>query len=101
MDPCLLRSETLAAAHTSIGFVTMRALAEAKKLPWCLGVGDVDRNLQSLLEGPEPEEPIAAKVYRLLLVGFNTEQVKVGLALLLDCPGALRQWNRAMLRGLC
>eukprot|EP00974_Lingulodinium_polyedra_P134167 11228301-Lingulodinium_polyedra.AAC.1 len=86
MAPSILKSETLAAAHTSIGFVTMRCLAEAKKLPWCLGVGDVDSNLDSLLEGPVPQEPMAAKVHQLLSVGFNREQVKQALSLLLDCP---------------
>eukprot|EP00969_Alexandrium_andersonii_P288790 12765773-Alexandrium_andersonii.AAC.1 len=63
--PSVLKSETLAAAHTSIGFVTMRCLGEAKKLPWSLGVGDVDSNLASLLEGPVPHEPVAAKVHQL------------------------------------
>lgn len=81
-----LRSDVLAAGQVSIGFITTKALGEARKLPWSLGCGDVDRNLDGLLAGATPAEPIAAKIKRLLELGYSRSQIKQALALLMDCP---------------
>ena len=81
-----LRSDVLAAGHTSIGFISTRTLSEARKLPWSLGCGDVEKNLDELIAGVEPAEPTAAKIRRLLRLGYNRLQIKQALTLLLDCP---------------
>ena len=81
-----LRSDVLAAGHTSIGFIAARILSEARKLPWSLGCGDVEKNLDELIAGVETAEPTAAKIRRLLRRGYNRLQIKQALTLLLDCP---------------
>lgn len=88
LDICAatLRSDVLAAGHTTIGFIATKSLSEAKKLPWSLGCGDVDLNLDELIAGAEPAEPTAAKIYRLLRLGFNRLQIKQALSLLMDAP---------------
>ena len=81
-----LRSDVLAAGHVSIGFIMTKTLGEAKKLPWSLGCGDVDQNLDALLAGATPIEPIAAKIKRLLELGYSRSQIKQALSLLMDAP---------------
>ena len=81
-----LRSDALAAGHISIAFLTNRMFNEAAKLPWSLAVGDQDHNLEELAQGPEPSEPTAAKIWKLLHIGFNRFAIKKALRLLLDCP---------------
>ena len=81
-----LRSVVLAAGHTSIGFIATRTLSEAGKLPWSLGCGDVEKNLDELIAGVEPAEPTAAKIRRLLRLRYNRLQIKQALTLLLDWP---------------
>lgn len=86
LDAAKLRSDVLAAAHVQVGFIMTKALGEAKGLPWSLGCGNVDQNLDELLAGGPPTDPTAAKIKRLLELGYNRAQIKQGLALLLDCP---------------
>jgi hypothetical protein len=86
MAPALLRSEVISAAHVSMAFFSMRTLAEARKFPWCLGVGDKDKNLDDLAAGPMPAEPVSAKIWHLVRLGFNRTQLKQGLDLIVDCP---------------
>jgi hypothetical protein len=81
-----LRSEVLGASHISIGFLQSKVLQEAKAFPWCLGYGDQPSKLSALKAGPQPEEPVTAKIWQLLQLGFNEHQLKRGLELLMDCP---------------
>jgi len=81
-----LRSDCLHAVHISRGFMKLRFFSAAAQLPWSLAQGDKDANLQALKAGPQPQEPIAAKIWTLLHLGFNKHQLKQGLELLLDCP---------------
>jgi len=86
MAPGQLRSEVISAAHVSMAFFSMRTLAEAKKLPWSLGVGDKDKNLDELAAGPRPAEPVSAKIWHLVRLGFSRPQLKQALELVMDCP---------------
>ena len=86
MAPALLRSEVISAAHVPMAFFSVRTLAEARMLPWCLGVGDKDKNLDDLAVGPMPAEPVSAKIWHLVRLGFNRTQLKQALDLLMDCP---------------
>ena len=61
-----LRSDSIAAGHISIAFLANRVFNEASKLPWSLAVGDQDRNLEELAAGPEPLDPTASKIWKLL-----------------------------------
>ena len=81
-----LRSDVLGASHISIGFLQSKVLQEAKDFPWCLGYGDQTSKLSDLKAGPQPEEPVTAKIWQLLHLGFNDLQLKRGLDLLMDCP---------------
>ena len=89
MAPALLRSEVISAAQASMAFFSVRALAEARKLSWCLGAGDKDKNLDNLAAGPMPAEPVSAKIWHLVRLGFNRTQLKQALDLLMDCPGGM------------
>eukprot|EP00974_Lingulodinium_polyedra_P080966 7843964-Lingulodinium_polyedra.AAC.1 len=64
----------------------MRTLADARRLPWSLGAGDREANLVVLQAGPKPEEPVAAKIWHLLRLGYNRLQLNLGIDLLMDCP---------------
>ena len=49
-----------------------------------MGTGDVDENLTAA--GPEPDQPTASNIWRLVRFGYNRAQLKKGLSLLLDAP---------------
>ena len=80
------RTQTLSAAHISNGFLRTKCFNPAKELPWSLGTGDVDENLAQLAAGPEPDQPTANKIWRLVRLGYNRGQLKKGISLLLDAP---------------
>lgn len=82
----VLRSECLHAAHISRGFMQHRFFAAASEYPWRLATGDQDANLASLMSGPKPAEECAGKIWELLHLGFNKNQIKQGLELVLDAP---------------
>jgi hypothetical protein len=82
----VLRSDTIAAGHVSIAFLHHRYFAAAGELPWSLASGDPAANLEKLKSSPQPQEATAAKVWTLLQMGFNRQQLVVGLQLLQDCP---------------
>ena len=86
MSGAQLRSDVLGASHVSIGFLQSKVLREAKEFPWCLGYGDQQSKLNELKAGPQPEEPVAAKIWQLLHLDFNDLQLRRGLGLLMDCP---------------
>lgn len=86
MAPKALRSEVLTAGHISLAFMEMRAFSEAGKLPWTLGVGDIEQNLAQLKQQPEPSDATSWKIWHLLHIGYNVEQLKQGARLLMDAP---------------
>ena len=82
----VLRSECLHAAHICRGFMQHRFFAAALEYPWRLATGDQDANLASLRSGPKPAEECAGKVWELMHLGYNKNQIKQGLDLVLDAP---------------
>ena len=76
-----LRSECIAAATISAGFITYTALRVAHELPWSLCVGDVATNLDKLASGLEPREATSAKLCRLVKLGHNRNQLVKGVQL--------------------
>ena len=79
-----LRSKVLYGAHTAIGFMTQQLFAPARQYPWCLG-GDVPSNLEALAAGPEPPEAVSSKIWRLMHMGYNKQQLVAGVNLLMQC----------------
>lgn len=86
MSPRQLCNEVLSAAHTASGFLRTRCFNLASQLPWKLGVGDIGQNLAELAAGPEPLQPTANKIWKLLALGYNTSQLHRALLLLMDTP---------------
>ena len=86
LAPGDVRSQVLAACHVSIGVLTNRVLKPAKQLPWSLVQGDIMANLATLVEMEEPDEPVSRKIWKLLRMGFNREEIHQGLSLLAGCP---------------
>ena len=64
-----------------------RFLAVARQSPCSLCRGDVEANLNRLLESSEPHTPVAAKIYKLLTVlHLNREKVKQAIHLMAEIP---------------
>jgi len=82
----VVRSDTVASGHVSLAFLHSRYLLAAQQLPWSLASGDPAANLEKLKNMPQPTEPTAAKIWTLLQLGYNRQQLLTGLQLLLDCP---------------
>ena len=62
-----LTRDCLAAAQVAMAFLAHRVFSEARALPWSLCYGDMDKNLQELLDDEEdPSDPTAWKIRRLL-----------------------------------
>ena len=83
-----LRSQVLSCSHTSFAFFHWRALVEADRYPWCLARGDVVANLRKLKAGPEPEQPTAWKIWKLLHGSFGEDKLQHGLRLLAQASWA-------------
>ena len=81
-----LRSECIAAAHTSFHFFWRRVLQPAGELPWSLARGDLDQNLETLAAAEKPAERIAQQIWLLLKVGYNRVQLRQLLRLLGEVP---------------
>lgn len=82
----VLKSDTVAAGHIAWAFVHSRYVTMAGQLPWSLACGDPAANLEALKEQPQPQEATAAKIWTLLRLGYNRQQLLAGLQLLLDAP---------------
>eukprot|EP00969_Alexandrium_andersonii_P121553 5373634-Alexandrium_andersonii.AAC.1 len=80
-----LRSRVLSGAHTAVGFMTQQLFAPASEYPWCLGAGNVEGNLDELAQGPEPQEAVASKIWRLLQLGYSKAMLVAGVRLLMQC----------------
>ena len=85
-----LRARVLAAASISWSFIEWRVLRVAARLPWRLCAGDVDRNLDDLLSGECPDEPVSAKLWALGNSGYNKHRLRRVLHLLAE-----RSWSSA------
>eukprot|EP00974_Lingulodinium_polyedra_P112436 10877512-Lingulodinium_polyedra.AAC.1 len=59
--------------------------APATALPWSLGQGDIQHNLETLHQGPPAEEPITWKIQELLRRGTNRQMLEAAVRLLMDC----------------
>ena len=61
-----IRTVCLTAAQAAVCFITRRILANVRRHPWSLCLGDIHQNVADLLEEDEcPEEPVAAKIWKL------------------------------------
>ena len=66
--------------HISVAFLHTRVFSDAEKAS-----GDIATNLEELANGPEPVERTARKIWRLLQLRFNRDDIQQGFQLLLDC----------------
>lgn len=82
MYPAEYRHTVLEKALTSMSFITFRIFSAAESLPFSLLRGDLNENLDSLVSGEAPEEPVAAKV-RMLLLRDPLAKVRISNAVLL------------------
>ena len=80
------RDDVISGAHISAAYFHMKCLRQVHQYPWCIAIGDQDKNLDALRAGPEPQQPTAAKIWWLLQRDFPRVQLKAGLQLLLDAP---------------
>ena len=70
-----LRSKCLRAAHTACAFMDFRAFSEVERLPWTLCRGDISESLETLRDGERTEEEVSGKVWDLMRVGYNMNQL--------------------------
>ena len=82
----VLKPDTVAAGSIACAFVHSRYVTKAGQLPWSLACGDPAANLEALSEQPQLQEATAAKIWTLLRLGYNRQQLLAGLRLLLDAP---------------
>jgi hypothetical protein len=57
----------------------------SRSLAWGLLQGDMTQKLEELKNSPEAQEPTLQKIWKLLHMGFNRNQLALGLELLGDC----------------
>lgn len=82
-----LRSSVIKACHVCCCFFQWRALNSVKQLPFSLGRGDQDANLDELLAGPEPAEQVSLKIWKVLKKKLVSRKlIKKALQLLLETP---------------
>ena len=95
----VVRGEALSAAYTSGGYFHWKCLRATEQLPWTLGRGDVNTNLDELMAGPKPTQPTAQKIWELLKFGHSREPIVNALRLLLDAPWATSATEQAHVMG--
>ena len=77
-----MRSESLEAAHLSVAFMWYRIFSQVRSLPFSLCVGDIAENLDRLMDGDEPSESVAGKIWSLLRSGFTKQRIIAALELM-------------------
>jgi hypothetical protein len=82
--PAKLRHTTVVAACTIGAFLNKRLFSAALSLPWRLASGDILANLNSFASEEEPVEPTAAKIHRLLRLGYNRHALVLGVERVAD-----------------
>ena len=80
-----LRADTISAGRISVAFLHTRVFSEAEKHSWSLASGDIATNLEELANGPGPVERTARKIWRLLQLKFDRDDIQQGFQLLLNC----------------
>ena len=90
-----LRTSVIFAAQVTYAFMVSRTLTQVRQLPWALVVGDVEQNLQALQSDPEPIKFVSKRIWRLLRLHYNRDQLRQRLLLLQDCP-----WTTAVVEQL-
>ena len=74
-----LRHSCIAAGHTTIAFFRWRCLLVYERRPFSICQGYIGRNLRTLAEEThEPTDPILAKVWPLMKLGWPENQLKRG-----------------------
>ena len=58
-----LRNDVVFSTLASAVFVVKLSIRDLRKLQLSLGVGDVHRNIDKLLAGPEPVDPTSRNIY--------------------------------------
>ena len=83
-----LRHSCIAAGHATIAFFRWRCLLVYEGRPFSICQGDIGRNLRTLAEEPhEPTDPISAKVWHLMKLGWPENELKRGFEGVADIPG--------------
>jgi hypothetical protein len=82
--PARLRHITVVAACTIGAFLHKRLFSAALSLPWRLASGDILANLDRLASEEQPVEPTAAKIHRLLRLGYNRHALALGVERMAD-----------------
>ena len=96
-----LRDDVIHGGHASIAYFQWRAMKPLGELPFSLAVGDHRRNLDMLLEGPQPQEDMAAQIWILGTAGYPTNQLLKLLRLLADVPWSTLTTKQAMRLARC
>ena len=97
-----LRSRSLHAAHVSVTVMDQRIFTQLDDFPWMLMYGDLDKKLDLLKAYPEePSEPTAGKIYRLLQMGWNREELKTALRLAAEVPWGTKVVEEIHASGAC
>ena len=69
LGPWELRDEVLKCTLVSGGYLHQRLWQPLSVYPWKLAVGDLKKNLATLVNNPQPDEPFASKVWNLHRLG--------------------------------
>eukprot|EP00974_Lingulodinium_polyedra_P002862 268048-Lingulodinium_polyedra.AAC.1 len=84
----VLYDKAMQAASIAFAFMQEQLFQHVQKMPWALGKGDIAANLQTLAEAPEPVERTTSKIWHLLKMGFNREQLVQGVRLMMESAWA-------------
>ena len=79
----VLRTRCLEAASVASAYASRKAFAAAREMPWCLAKGCISSNLSRLAAQSEPpSDAVAAKIWSLLLIGYNRTDLERAISLL-------------------
>ena len=62
VTPQFLFTKTMSGANTLSAYAQRNGSSAYEHLPWTLGQGDVNKNLDDLLAGEEPDEPVSGRI---------------------------------------
>ena len=71
MTGLTLMNDCIRAANISAAFMERKALSVARGLPWSLARGDINENLDRLLQGTPPIDPTAQQIRKLHELGYS------------------------------
>ena len=84
MTGLTLMNDCIRAANISAAFMERKALSVARGLPWSLARGDINENLDRLLQGTPPIDPTAQKIRKLHELGYSRPLLIEGIERLAD-----------------